>query len=76
MIDNVVFLAGSYAAMAAGLSAVVAKVSPSIGPRLRHLFAGGAPLAAVLGARLAEPIASPCRAWTCSAPEDWWCSAS
>ncbi|MEH6683781.1 MAG: hypothetical protein V7664_04715 [Qipengyuania sp.] len=54
MIDNVVFLAGSYAAMAAGLSAVVAKVSPSIGPRLRHLFAGGAPLAAVLGARLTE----------------------
>ena len=51
MIDNVVFLAGSYAAMAAGLSAVVAKVSPSIGPRL---FAGGAPLAAVLGARLTE----------------------
>ncbi len=36
MIDNVVCLAGSYAAMAAGLSAVVAKVSPSIGPRLRH----------------------------------------
>jgi hypothetical protein len=52
MIDNAIFLAGSYAAMAAGLSVTVAKVSPTIGPRLRHLFSGAAPLAAVLATRL------------------------
>jgi hypothetical protein len=52
MIDNAVFLIAAYGAMAAGLSATVAKVSPSIGPKLRHLFSGAAPLAAVLAARL------------------------
>ena len=52
MIDSAVFLIGAYGAMAAGLSATVAKVSPTIGPRLRHLFSGAAPLAAVLAARL------------------------
>ena len=54
MFDNAIFLAASYAAMSAGLSATVAKVSPTIGPRLRHLFAGTAPIAAVLGMRLTE----------------------
>ncbi|KWV96233.1 hypothetical protein [Erythrobacter sp. AP23] len=52
MIDNAVFLIAAYGAMTAGLSATVAKVSPSIGPKLRHLFSGAAPLAAVLAARL------------------------
>ncbi len=52
MFDNAVFLAGAYAAMATGLSLAVAKFSPSIGPRLRHVFAGAAPLAAVLAVRL------------------------
>ena len=54
MFDNAIFLAASYAAMSAGLSATAAKVSPTIGPRLRHLFAGTAPIAAVLGMRLTE----------------------
>ncbi|WP_050601102.1 hypothetical protein [Qipengyuania citrea] len=54
MIDNIVFLAGAYAALAAGLGAGVGRVSPSIGPRLRHAFAGIAPLAAVLGMKLTE----------------------
>jgi len=54
MFDNAIFFAASYAAMSAGLSATVAKVSPTIGPRLRHLFAGTAPIAAVLGMRLTE----------------------
>lgn len=52
MFDNAVFLAGAYAGMAAGLSLAVARFSPSIGPRLRHLFAGAAPLAAVLSVRM------------------------
>ena len=52
MIDNAAFLIGSYGAMAAGLSVTVAKVSPTIGPKLRHLFSGAAPLAAVLATRL------------------------
>ncbi|MEE8229925.1 MAG: hypothetical protein V3R15_00410 [Qipengyuania citrea] len=54
MIDNMVFLAGAYAALAAGLGAGVGRVSPSIGPRLRHAFAGIASLAAVLGMKLTE----------------------
>ena len=54
MFDNAIFLAASYAAMSAGLNATVAKVSPTIGPRLRHVFAGAAPIAAVLGVRLTE----------------------
>ncbi len=54
MIDNMVFLAGAYAALAAGLGAGVGRVSPSIGPRLRHAFAGISPLAAVLGMKLTE----------------------
>ena len=53
MIDNAAFLIAAYGAMAAGLSATIARVSPTIGPRLRHLFSGAAPLAAVLGTRLA-----------------------
>mgnify|MGYP001232956929 FL=1 len=52
MIDNAAFLIGTYGAMAAGLSVTIAKVSPTIGPRLRHLFAGAAPLAPVLATRL------------------------
>lgn len=54
MIDNAIILAGSYAAMAAGLSVAIAKVSPTIGPRMRHLFAGAAPLAAVFAMKLTE----------------------
>ena len=38
--------------MAAGMSATVTKVSPTIGPRLRHILSGVAPLAVVLGARI------------------------
>jgi hypothetical protein len=52
MFDNVAVLIGAYGAMAVGLSIAVAKVSPMIGPRLRHLFAGAAPIAVVLGARI------------------------
>lgn len=52
MFDNAIFLAASYAALAAGMSAVLAKVSPTIGPRLRHVFAGAAPLAALFATRL------------------------
>jgi hypothetical protein len=52
MIDTAAFLIGSYGAMAAGLSVTIAKVSPTIGPRMRHLFSGAAPLAAVLATRL------------------------
>lgn len=52
MLDTAAFLIGSYAAMSAGMSVAVAKFSPSIGPRLRHLFSGASPLAAVLAARL------------------------
>ena len=52
MFDNAVFLAGTYAAMAAGLSLAMTKFSPTIGPRLRHLFSGAAPLAAVLAERM------------------------
>lgn len=54
MIDNAAFLIGAYGAMAAGLSLTVAKVSPTIGPRLRHLLSGAGPLAAVLAMRLTE----------------------
>ena len=54
MIDNAIILAGSYAAMAAGLSVAIAKFSPTIGPRIRHLFAGVAPQAAVLATLLTE----------------------
>ena len=43
MIDSAMLIA-SYAAMSASLSVIMAKVSPNIGPRLRHLFAGGSPL--------------------------------
>lgn len=53
MIDDPVILAGAYAVIAAGFSVTVAKVSPTIGPRLRHVFSGTAPLAAVFGNLLA-----------------------
>ena len=52
MLDNASFLVGAYAVMSAGLGVSVAKISPSIGPRLRHIFSGVAPLAAVLAARM------------------------
>ena len=52
MLDNAGFLVGAYTVMSAGLSVSVAKLSPSIGPRLRHIFTGVAPLAAVLAARI------------------------
>ena len=52
MLDSVPFLIASYAAMSAGMSLAVRTVSPSMGPRLRHLFAGAAPLAVLLAIRL------------------------
>jgi hypothetical protein len=52
VLDSVPFLIASYAAMSAGMSLAVGKVSPSMGPRLRHLFAGAAPLAVLLAIRL------------------------
>ncbi|QZD89783.1 hypothetical protein K3148_13445 [Qipengyuania aurantiaca] len=52
MIESAAFLMGTYAAMSAGMSVAVAKLSPSIGPKLRHIFAGASPLAAVLAVRL------------------------
>lgn len=52
MLDNIAVLIGAYGAMTVGLSIAVAKISPMIGPRLRHLFAGAAPVAVVLGARI------------------------
>ena len=52
MLDSVPFLIASYAAMSAGMSLAVRKVSPTMGPRLRHLFAGAAPLAVLLAIRL------------------------
>lgn len=52
MFDHAAILMGVYASMSAGMSVAVAKVSPSIGPRLRHLFAGTAPLALVLAVRM------------------------
>jgi len=52
MLDNVAVLIGAYGAMTVGLSIAVARISPMIGPRLRHLFAGAAPIAVVLGTRI------------------------
>ena len=52
MFDHAGFLIGAYAVMSAGLSISVAKLSPCIGPRLRHVFSGLAPLAAVLAVRM------------------------
>jgi hypothetical protein len=51
MFDNVAVLIGAYGAMTVGLSIAIAKISPTIGPRMRHLFSGVAPLAVVLGTR-------------------------
>ena len=47
-------LIGSYAAMSASLSVIMAKVSPNIGPRLRHLFAGGSPLVVLFAMEIAD----------------------
>ena len=44
MIDDPIILTGAYAACSASLSAIMARVSPTIGPRLRNLFAGAAPM--------------------------------
>lgn len=52
MFDDAIFVIGAYAAMSASMSAFIAKVSPTIGPRLRHIFAGAAPLAILLAVRL------------------------
>ena len=52
--DSAIFIAGAYGAISVGLSAALAKVSPSIGPKLRHAFAGTVPLAALLATRLTE----------------------
>jgi hypothetical protein len=47
MIDDPVLLTGAYAATSASISAIMAKVSPDIGPRVRHLFAGAAPMGVI-----------------------------
>ena len=52
MLDNTAVLIATYAAMTAGISVAVAKLSPAIGPRLRNLFSGSAPLAGVLSLRM------------------------
>lgn len=52
MFDNAAILVGSYAAMSAGMSVAVAKMSPWMGPKLRHLFSGASPLAVLLAFRL------------------------
>ena len=52
MFDNIAVLIGAYGAMTVGLSIAVARISPMIGLRMRHLFAGAAPIAVVLGARI------------------------
>lgn len=52
MLDNASFLVCAYGVMSAGLSVSVATFSPSIGPRLRHIFSSVAPLAAGLAARM------------------------
>ena len=46
MIDAVALVA-SYVAGSAAISLAMARFSPSVGPRLRTLFAGSAPLAVV-----------------------------
>ena len=52
MLDNATVLIATYAAMTAGITIAVAKLSPAIGPRLRDLFSGSAPLAGVLALRM------------------------
>ena len=52
MLDNAAGLIATYAAMTAGITIAVAKLSPAIGPRLRNLFSGSAPLAGVLALRM------------------------
>lgn len=44
MIEDPFFLAAAYSACSASLSVLMAKVSPSIGARLRHVFAASAPM--------------------------------
>ena len=51
MIETAIVI-GSYAAMSASMSAVMAKLSPNIGPRLRNLFAGAAPLVVLFAREL------------------------
>ena len=65
MLDNAAVLIATYAAMTAGITIAVAKLSPAIGPRLRNLFSGSVPLAGVLALRMdGAPTASPCTAQT------------
>ena len=52
MIDDPVLLTGAYAATSASISVIMAKVSPAIGPRLRHLFAGAAPMGVIFASLL------------------------
>lgn len=52
MLDNPILLAATYMAMASALSVGVAKISTGIGPRLRHFFAGTAPLAVLFASLL------------------------
>ncbi|MEZ5682193.1 MAG: hypothetical protein R3E14_12970 [Erythrobacter sp.] len=47
MFDDPIMLSGAYVAVSASISAIMAKVSPTVGPRVRSLFAGVAPMGAV-----------------------------
>lgn len=47
MFDDPIMLAGAYVAVSASISAIMAKVSPTVGPRVRGLFAGVVPMGAV-----------------------------
>ncbi|ANU07762.1 hypothetical protein [Paraurantiacibacter namhicola] len=54
MIDDPLAITALYASGAAALSLAMAKFSPSIGRRLRHLFSGFAPLAGLYGGVIAR----------------------
>lgn len=47
MLDDPMTIAAAYVAGSAALSTAIAKFSPTIGPRMRHLLAGAAPIVAV-----------------------------
>lgn len=47
MLDDPIMLTGAYVAVSASISAIMAKISPTVGPRVRNLFSGVAPMGAV-----------------------------
>ncbi|MBX7499966.1 hypothetical protein K3181_00740 [Qipengyuania sp. YG27] len=47
MIDDPVTLSAAYASGSVAISWAMARFSPTIGPRFRHVLAGGGPLAVV-----------------------------